>query len=76
MYWGKGESHKFSKQAQKLGKDASENQNILDKIRLRTLKIKKEKISKNSEINKILKIKSFQNILKNQKSILKPMDIH
>ena len=64
------------KQAQKLGKDASENQNILDKIRLRSLKIKKEKISKNSEINKILKIKSFQNILKNQKSILKPMEIH
>ena len=31
----------LDKQAQKLGKDASENQNILDKIRLRTLKIKK-----------------------------------
>ena len=54
-----------------MGKDASENQNILDKIRLRSLEIKKEKISKNSEINKILKIKSFKNILKNQKSILK-----
>ena len=31
----------WSKQAQKLGKDASENQNILDKIRLGSLKIKK-----------------------------------
>ena len=29
------------KQAQKLGKDASENQNILDKIRLGSLQIKK-----------------------------------
>ena len=67
--------HLMKKQAQKLGKDASENQNILDKIRLRSLKIKKEKISKNSEINKILKIKSFQNILKNQKSILKQIKI-
>ena len=28
-------------QAQKLGKDASENQNILDKIRLGSLQIKK-----------------------------------
>ena len=64
------------KQAQKLGKDASENQNIFDKIRLRSLKIKKEKISKNSEINKILKIERFQNILINQKSILKPTEIH
>ena len=64
------------KQAQKLGKDASENQNILDKIRLGSLKIKKEKISKNSEINKILKIERFQNILINQKSILKPTEIH
>ena len=33
-------------QAQKLGKDASENQNILDKIRLRSLKIKKKRFSK------------------------------
>jgi len=57
-----------------LGKDASENQNILDKIRFISLKIKKEKISKNSEMNKILKIKSFQNILKNQKSILKEVN--
>ena len=30
-----------NKQAQKLGKDASENQNILDKIRLGSLQIKK-----------------------------------
>ena len=51
-----------NEQAQKLGKDASENQNILDKIRLRSFEIKKEKISKNSKIKKILKIKSFQNI--------------
>ena len=58
-----------------MGKDASENQNILDKIRLRSLKIKKEKISKNSEINKILKIKSFKNILKNQE-YFKPTEIH
>ena len=61
-----------------MGKDASENQNILDKIRL-TIKIfknKKEKIFKNSDINKILKIKSFQNIFKNQKSIFKPTEIH
>ena len=31
----------LKKQAQKLGKDASENQNILDKIRLGSLQIKK-----------------------------------
>ena len=34
------------KQAQKLGKDVSENQNILDKIRLRTLKRKKKRFPK------------------------------
>ena len=58
-----------------MGKDASENQNILDKIRLKSFEIKKEKISKNSEINNILKIKSFENILKNQE-YFKPTEIH
>ena len=54
----------MNKQAQKLGKDASENLNILKKSFQKIIKIKRKDFQ-NSKSQKILKIKSFQNIFKN-----------
>ena len=51
-----------------MGKDASENLNILNKNFQKTFKSRNKRFPKGGQ-SKILKIKSFQNILKNQKSI-------
>ena len=53
------------KQAQKLGKDASENLNILIQKIQKIFKNRNKRFPKIVQ-SKILKIKSFENILKNQ----------
>ena len=58
----------LSEQAQKLGKDASENLNILNKNFQKIFKSRDKRFLKCGQ-SKILKVKSFQNILKNQKRI-------
>ena len=60
--------NKSDKQAQKLGKDASENLNILNKNFQKIFKSRDKRFLKGGQ-SKILKVKSFQNILKNQKRI-------
>ena len=51
----------MNKQAQKLGKDASENLNILNKNFQKIFKSRDKRFLKGGQ-SKILKVKSFQNI--------------